>query len=559
MEKLKLNLNERVKFSIALKLGLLLASFAILASGWTGYYTYHSTREILTREATQDILQSSQVVGRRFSIMALSAANDARFLAQTRLAIQSFDSGNATKNSRKILANQFKNLLLVHPEYFQIRFISAQDYGIELVRVDREINRIDVIKGLNLQEKQQYPYVYETLKLAIGKVYFSKIFINHEEGAHAGHKQPTLQVAAPVINQAGVKLGVIVINIDLKQMFAMLKTNLSPKDQLYLTNQAGDYLIHPDRAMTFGFDKGRRFLVQHTFKAVSMIVDETANTATVHTTEQPIDVIGGFTRISFGSSKKHRFVIIGLTVPLKFVLADTDTLAKNTQRIVIAFSLLAILLSSFMAILFVRPLKHLLLAVQRFSNTKELTPVTLDNKDELGMLASNINLMQAHILTHLNDINQQNKVLNKEITERVQIEQFERFRNHILELLTGTASLTEILIAIVRGVEVLKPDMRCSILQLSKDGQHLASGIAPSLPDFYNAAINGIKICPGMASCGTAAFTGERVITEDIQNQANWEPYKDLAAQAKLGSCWSQPILSSSAQILVSCHASNVG
>lgn len=403
-----------IKFGIATKLGILLATFGVLASGLTGYYTYHTTRDILVNKATQDLLQSTQVLGRRFSIMAGGVADDARFLAQTRLTHNVIGTGHTAEISRLALSDQFKSLLSVHPEYFQARLISAQQNGIELVRVDRDANSLTAISGLDLQEKHHYPYVYETLKLTEGQVYFSRIFINHEEGAHAGLKQPTLQVATPVVGDDGDTLGVIVINVDLNRLFSLLKADLRSEYQLYLANQAGDFLIHPDSAMTFGFDRGRRFLVQETFKPVEAIVDKAADTATVRTVSatQHNEVIGGFARIPFGELPEHRFVIIGLAVPLDTVLAETGTLARNSGQIVIGFSLLAIILSILVAFIFVRPIKRLVAAVQRFSETRELTPVSVHSKDELGMLASSIGQMQGHVLAHLNDLK-----LSKEETE----------------------------------------------------------------------------------------------------------------------------------------------
>lgn len=397
---------ENIRFGIAFKLGILLAAFGVLASGFTGYYTYHTTRDILVKKATQDLLQSTRVLGRRFSIMADGVADDARFLAHTRLAHHVTGDGQAAAIARQALSDQFKSLLSVHPEYFQIRLISAQHNGIETVRVDRDANGLTVIRDADLQEKHHYPYVYETLKLTEGQVYFSRIFINHETGAHAGLRQPTLQVATPVVGDDGTTLGVIVINVDLDRMFGMLQTDLGGDYRLYLANQSGDYLIHPDSAKTFGFDYGRRFLMQETFKPVTAIVDGLADTATVRTVSarQHNDVIGGFARIPFGRLPEHRFVIIGLTVPLNTVLAEISTLARNSGGIVIGFSLLAIILSMLVALIFVRPLRRLVTAVRRFSETRELTPAPVHSHDELGMLARSIGRMQEQILAHLNDL-----------------------------------------------------------------------------------------------------------------------------------------------------------
>ena len=42
----------------------------------------------------------------------------------------------------------------------------------------------------------------------------------------------------------------------------------------------------------------------------------------------------------------------------------------------------------------------------------------------------------------------------------------------------------------MRGVGQEQSAMLCSILLRDHEGKHLVTGAAPSLPDFYNAAIN---------------------------------------------------------------------
>lgn len=138
----------------------------------------------------------------------------------------------------------------------------------------------------------------------------------------------------------------------------------------------------------------------------------------------------------------------------------------------------------------------------------------------------------------------------RDITGRKQAEKFEQFRSRVLELLAGDQPLPVILEVIVRGVEQLDPAMLCTILLLDKDGKRLKTGAAPSLPDFYNKAIESIEIGIGVGSCGTAAFTGERVIVDDIASHPYWAPFTELASRAALGACWSQPIRSSTGQVL---------
>lgn len=140
--------------------------------------------------------------------------------------------------------------------------------------------------------------------------------------------------------------------------------------------------------------------------------------------------------------------------------------------------------------------------------------------------------------------------MKREISIRKTAETREQARSHIMEKLAQGAPLTTILEAIVKSVEQLHPKMLCSILLLDREGKHLHNSVAPSLPDFYNAAINGTEIGIGVGSCGTAAATSKLVIVEDIQTHPYWIAYKALAAKADLASCWSQPIFSSTGQVL---------
>jgi diguanylate cyclase (GGDEF)-like protein/PAS domain S-box-containing protein len=140
--------------------------------------------------------------------------------------------------------------------------------------------------------------------------------------------------------------------------------------------------------------------------------------------------------------------------------------------------------------------------------------------------------------------------LHTDITERKTQEAHRNLRSQILEMLTSGQPIEATLVAILNGIEKIHPEMICSILFLDRDGKRLVNGIAPSLPSFFNNAVNGLEIGIGQGSCGTSAFTGERVIVEDISTHPYWEAFRDLAKRADLGSCWSQPILSVSHAVI---------
>lgn len=148
------------------------------------------------------------------------------------------------------------------------------------------------------------------------------------------------------------------------------------------------------------------------------------------------------------------------------------------------------------------------------------------------------------------DLSVINHKLNQQmlLTEHLQAEQISR--NAILEALAKGEDFKKILTDIVKSCEKLNPGMFCSILLLDEKGKHLKHGAAVSLPGFYCEAIDGIAIGDGVGSCGTAAYTGRRVIVSDIMTHPNWTLYKDMAKSAGLAACYSEPVLSSKNEIL---------
>ena len=97
-------------------------------------------------------------------------------------------------------------------------------------------------------------------------------------------------------------------------------------------------------------------------------------------------------------------------------------------------------------------------------------------------------------------------------------------------------------------VEIQNPGYKCSILLL--ENGRFVIGAGPSLPDYYNNAINGFPIGPTVGSCGTAIFWNTPVIVTDIQNDPLWVDFAEIALKAGVHSCWSHPFSSKSGKVL---------
>lgn len=134
--------------------------------------------------------------------------------------------------------------------------------------------------------------------------------------------------------------------------------------------------------------------------------------------------------------------------------------------------------------------------------------------------------------------------LVRDVSERNRLHAEQRRYQEVLEAFSKGTSLDALLKLIVRQMEEIKPGTLCSILLLDDTGECLHGKYSSSIPVPFQQAIDGLRIGPDVSSCGTAALTGMRVIAEQIETHPNWEACRELAAQAGLRACWSEPILS---------------
>jgi signal transduction histidine kinase len=102
----------------------------------------------------------------------------------------------------------------------------------------------------------------------------------------------------------------------------------------------------------------------------------------------------------------------------------------------------------------------------------------------------------------------------------------------------------------VRFAEEQSSGMLCSFLLFDEKERVLRHGAAPSLPDAYNRAVDGLAIGPAAGSCGTAAFRREPVVVTDIATDPLWAAYHTTAAEYGLAACWSTPVFGAGGGLL---------
>lgn len=392
-----------MRMGIAFKLGLLLAGVSMLAAGLTGYYAYQASRDLLVQSAKEELLTTTKVLARRVTLNREDVSRNLQVLSSHPSALAVLQGRGADAEGQ--LSVLFERMVRANPSYFQLRLISASENGLERVRVDRLEDHVVRVTGDDLQEKGHFSYVSGTLKLPAGATYLSRIVINHERGTHAGLEQPTVILAMPVIGDRGQAVGAIVVNVDLKSVFSTLAADLPKYYQLFLANHQGDYLIHPDSTQTFGFDKGRRSLVQDEFVSTVDLIEGKTTSVLMEVDSgryATAPIVAAFVgRAVKVSSEEDRF-FLGLAQPKVVLLQQADRLGIVILQLVVGLCLACILLAGLVARAVTRPINTMSSAVQHFAYEHQVATLRIDRKDEIGVLARSFNHMQDEIRHQLN-------------------------------------------------------------------------------------------------------------------------------------------------------------
>ncbi|MDH5436256.1 MAG: ATP-binding protein [Gammaproteobacteria bacterium] len=137
-----------------------------------------------------------------------------------------------------------------------------------------------------------------------------------------------------------------------------------------------------------------------------------------------------------------------------------------------------------------------------------------------------------------------------DVSVRKTLEKIESGSLYVLDKLARGAPLEDVLEAVVLSIQEIWPEMICSVLLLDNESGCLHLGAAPDLPDYYNEAIEGLKIGKNVGSCGAAAFTKTPCVVDDILTHPNWKPFIEIVSRTGLRACWSHPVISAEGIVL---------
>lgn len=238
-------------------LTVLIAFAALIPLTVFGFYAIQVASDHLVRrtveELKQTVLRDAHKIQHSFDIAqgdlpVLSQLPPMRELVRAKAGTNQIEIALATPP----VEQAFLTFLMNRKVYSQIRYLDED--GREVVRVDYDgTNPPRLIPRERLQNKRDRDYFSEIMKLGPGQVFTSPLDLNREDGQIEVPYLPVIRYAIPLFDDAGRRRGIVIINLAagplLDELFQEAK---AARKQVYVADQEGFYLLHPDPAKRWG-------------------------------------------------------------------------------------------------------------------------------------------------------------------------------------------------------------------------------------------------------------------------------------------------------------------
>ncbi len=283
------------------------------------------------------------------------------------------------KRSKNHLSSIFTSLLKVHDSYTALRFISATADGKELVRVNRNGDKVLRVSESELKNKTIVPYFKEGIKLTKGKVLFSAPTITLPGKKHPAIT-PELHSLIPVYDKNRQLFGLLILNINYKAYIKKTLSKTFSNKHLLLYNNNNDYFEYNPDTKSLEF-------IKH-YKKTSHLHDEDNNLPgkLLKLSDNKNKI---FISKPIYSDKTKKKILLTLLVSI-----DKDKLFQPDKQIIFSIfkllmliSIASIIITIFFSKWLMRHLKEMTSAINEIEPKDGHGNLPVQLNDEVGLLA----------------------------------------------------------------------------------------------------------------------------------------------------------------------------
>jgi signal transduction histidine kinase len=305
-------------------------------------------------------------------------------------------SGTTLDGWRAQMATRCAAELTAKPFYRQCRFITVADGGRDIVRVERDGvgSTVRVVPDADPPRCDCADLLRRTSGLADGDIYVSAVEPMPQAVPPETARIPTLWVATPAPSLDGRPSGLIALAVDLRPAFAQARAAARPlrpfllaavpSRSIFVVNEQGDFLVHPDPARELTSASPTPFRLQDEFPNLAgMLQAHELDPRLTRDRTGAIFAVGLTAARLAGTTR----VVAIMAVPIAEALAANKAVLNTSLIGGLAALLCAIVLAIMVARSMSKPIVQMTDAVTAFARGEPMT-VPAGQTGEIGVLAA---------------------------------------------------------------------------------------------------------------------------------------------------------------------------
>jgi PAS domain S-box-containing protein len=380
---------------LSTRLTAAMVALVLLTATAVGYLTYRNVEAFALPRGLDRIDSRTRVLAAeleagiraaRADVVGFASAVAVAGIVRSRLA-GGVDPIGGTSEAvwRARMASRYAAELAAKPSYREFRIIGLDDGGREIVRVDRSGpgGAVRIVPDAELARQGDRDFLTDAIKLGAGEVYVSPIGLSRQNGSIRTPHVPIMRIATPLHKPNGTAFGIVIINIDLRLAFDRIRSAGRDGGHAYVVNEQGDYLVHPNPALEFGFEVGRPVRVQDDFPEFVQLLGQSDTVPRVLRDRAGADFGVGWQAVRLADGPRAAVI---QTIPYDELMAAVIAVRNSSLLAGLAAVLGAIALAVLLARSLTRPLVQMTRAVEKFARD-EPTAIPTDAGGEIGRLA----------------------------------------------------------------------------------------------------------------------------------------------------------------------------
>ena len=392
---------------LSTRLTIAIVALVVATAGTVGYLSYRAIEAIAVPRALMRLDAQVDTLAHGLGNMIAAARADLKsfrdavgieeVITLSRAPPGDSIGGMTLPQWRARLARWFAAKLEAQPDYAQIMLIGLGDIGLgddgrELIRVQRSSSgTADIAPDMMRLPPDQRDAFRIAVKASPGAILVAPIELQlQDQSAPAPQAVPAIQLTAPILAADGQLLGLVAFHVDLRTTFRRVDDTTRSESTIYVVNDKGDYLIHPNPDREFGFARGTPFRIQQDFPALADAISTGRFEPEIinHHSGEPFGV--ALSAVQLGGGRQLAVIA---AIPEHTIVAVALTALRNSSLAGGSIAVLcAVLIAFVLARTLTRPVRQMTAAVTSFADGSALE-VPDNAGGEIGVLARAFNRM----------------------------------------------------------------------------------------------------------------------------------------------------------------------